>query len=105
MLKIPCFLVLVFKMNPRVIPTFFGEVGFRKTACFPRDFKDCLFSQGFGTWISWAMLKIPRFVVLGTLFVKSGFDRMLVFPGISKMALLDDAGNPTFYSPPFQHES
>ena len=57
------------------------------------------------------MLKIQRgfqrFVVPGfkmnrrvtpTLFVQSGFERMLVFPGISKMAILDDAENPGFYS-------
>ena len=56
------------------------------------------------------MLKIPRFLVLFfkmnpmvtlTFFVKLGFDGMLDFPEISKMAFLDDAGNPTFYSLPF----
>ena len=52
------------------------------------------------------MLKIPRFIGLNfemiprqtpRIFVQSGFERMLVFPGISKADLLSDAANPTFY--------
>ena len=51
------------------------------------------------------MLKIPRFIGLNfkmnprltpTIFVQSGFERMLVFPGISKADLLGDAENPMF---------
>ena len=87
-------------MNPMVTPTFFVKSGFDRV----------LVSQGFQRWLSWTMLRIPRFVVLlfkmnpmvtPTFFVKSGFDRVLVFPGISKMAFLGDAENPTFYSLPF----
>ena len=46
------------------------------------------------------MLEIPRFIVprfkrnprvTSALFAKSGFDRMHVFPEISKMAFLDDS--------------
>ena len=61
------------------------------------------------------MLKIPRIVGLNfkmnsiglnfkmiprqapRIFVQSGFERMLVFPGISKADILGDAENPTFY--------
>ena len=54
------------------------------------------------------MPKLLRFIVLSLktnpivppmffVFVKSGFERMLVLPGISKMAFLDNAENPTFY--------
>ena len=52
------------------------------------------------------MLKIPRFIGLNfkmnprlmpRIFVQSGFERMLVFPGISKADLLGDAENPKFY--------
>ena len=32
-----------------------------------------------------------------TIFVQSGFESMLVFPGISKADLLGDVGNPTFF--------
>ena len=52
------------------------------------------------------MLKIPGFIVLSfvmtprvapTFFAKSGLERMLVFPGISKMDFPDDAENPMLY--------
>ena len=52
------------------------------------------------------MLKIPRFIGLNfkmnprltpTIIVQSGFERMLVFPGISKADILGDVENPTFY--------
>ena len=52
------------------------------------------------------MLKVSRFIGLNfkmnprltpRIFVQSGFERMLVFPGISKADLLGDAENPTFY--------
>ena len=33
--KIPRFVELGFEVIPSVTPTFFGEIGFRKTACFP----------------------------------------------------------------------
>ena len=81
-------------MNPRQAPGF---------SC-NRVLKESLFSQGFQKRISWAMLKIPRFIGLNfkmnprltpTIFVQSGFERMLVFPGISKADLLGDAENPT----------
>ena len=40
-----------------------------------------------------------------TIFVQSGFERMLVFPGISKADLLGDAENPTFYRAQLEDES
>ena len=43
----------------------------------------------------------PPFVVLRvppTICVKSGFEKMLVFPEISRMDILGDAENPTFYT-------
>ena len=53
------------------------------------------------------MQKIPRFIGLNfkinprltpTIFVQSGFERMLFFfPGISKADILGDVENPTFY--------
>ena len=52
------------------------------------------------------MLKIPHFIGLNfkmnarltpTIFVQSGFERMLVVAGISKADLLGDAENPMFY--------
>ena len=51
------------------------------------------------------MQKIPRFIGLNfkmnrrltpTIFVQSGFERMLVFPGISKADILGDVENPRF---------
>ena len=57
------------------------------------------------------MLKIPRFIGLNfkmnprltpTIFVQSGFERMLVFPGISKADL---SGDPTFYRAQLEDES
>ena len=82
-------------MNPRLTPRIVVN----------RVSKECLFSQGFQKRISWAMLKIPRFIGLNfkmnprltpTIFVQSGFERMLVFQGILKADLLGDAENPTF---------
>ena len=52
------------------------------------------------------MLKITRFAGLNfkmnprltpKIFVQSGFERTLVFPGISKADIWGDAENPTFY--------
>ena len=44
-------------MSPRVTPRFSRN----------RVLKECLFSQGFQEWISWAMLKIPPFTGLSSL--------------------------------------
>ena len=52
------------------------------------------------------MLKIPRFIWLNfkmnlrlapTICAQSGFERMLIFLGISKADILGDAENPTLY--------
>ena len=52
------------------------------------------------------MQEIPRFIGLNfemnprltpRIFVQSGFERVLVVPGISKADILGDAENPTFY--------
>ena len=99
MLKTPPFVMLGLKMNGRLTPTLFFVNWV---------LQDCLFSHGFQTWISRAMLNIPCFVVLGfkmnprvtsTLFffVKLGVERLLVYQGISKMEFPGD-DNPTFCS-------
>ena len=92
MLKIPRFVVLSLKMNPRVIPRFPPN----------RVSEECLFCQRFHRWISWAMLNI-RFIVRSlkiepSVTPKSGFERTLVFPGISKMDFSGAPENPTFCS-------
>ena len=53
MLEIPRFIVLAFKMNPRVTPTFFVKLGFDGMLVFPEISK----------MASWTMLEIPRFRV------------------------------------------
>ena len=86
--------MLGLNMNGRVTPMFFYVNWVSQ---------DCLFSQGFQRWISRAVLKSPRFVVLGGtstlfLFLKTGFDRMRVFQAISRMDFCGDAENPAFCS-------